>query len=67
MKRRPRRATALIYAARVADIWLHPIAFLRGRRRHPMTFDDLRQLGLLETHTVTLAVDGVLTDAEVTV
>ena len=44
---RPKRSTALIYAARVADIWLHPIAFLRGRRRRPKTFDDLRALGLL--------------------
>ena len=44
---RPKRSTALIYAAKIADIWLHPIAFLRGKRRRPMTFDDLRALGLL--------------------
>jgi hypothetical protein len=47
---RPRRSSALILAARVADVWLHPIAFLRGHRRRPMTFDDLRAIGLLEPH-----------------
>jgi len=44
---RPRRSTALILAARFADIWLHPIAFLKGNRRRPKTFDDLRALGVL--------------------
>ena len=44
---RPRRAAALIFAAKIADIWLHPIALLRGRRRRPMAFEDLAALGLL--------------------
>jgi hypothetical protein len=44
---RPWRSTALIWAARFADIWLHPIAFLKGNRRRPQTFDDLRALGVL--------------------
>ena len=44
---RPWRSTALIWAARFADIWLHPLAFLRGNRRQPKTFDDMRALGLL--------------------
>ena len=44
---RPWRSTALIWAARFADIWLHPIAFLKGNRRRPKTFDDLRALGIL--------------------
>jgi hypothetical protein len=45
---RPRRAAALIFAAKIADIWLHPIALIRGRRRRPMTFEDLAALGLLD-------------------
>jgi hypothetical protein len=44
---RPKRSTALIFVAKVADIWLHPIAFLRGKRHRPMSFDDLRTQGLL--------------------
>ncbi len=47
MARRPKRSTAMIYVAKMGDIWLHPIASLKGKRRRPMTFDDLRAQGIL--------------------
>lgn len=38
----------MIYVAKMGDIWLHPIASLKGKRRRPMTFDDLRAQGILD-------------------